>query len=632
MSTKPDPASHDLASSGTHDTPPITVFSPGDEKLAEEVLQKLAPQSGAWSRRSTSAMEQAVIMMVDDESLNIEMTEAFLTEAGYQNFVHTTDSRRALPMMRERQPSVLLLDLSMPHIGGLEILDAMRQDPDLRHLPVIVLTSTTDPAVKLQALSQGAMDFLSKPVDPSELALRIRNTLGATAYRDFLAHHDALTGLPNQLRYRSALAEVLQVARTAGHRGAVLHVGVDRLGAINDALGRGVGDQVLQRLAKRLAQCVETEVGGDLSTGGQSPMLFRFEGDAFAVLVPQAEETDLLAAFISKLVEESGFAFSRGGQDLFITCSVGIAAFPQDGRTPEEVVTNANVALSQAKESGRNTFEFFSSKMNELARSRLTAGADLRRAFGRNEIELLYWPVVELATGKLAGAEAVIQWKQPSGRVVASQELLALAATNDMFAGMSEWALEQVVGHVRRWSAAGLPLVPISVNLSLAHVRARELAEMLRKATRSGLEPKHLAIQLQQFRGVMELLPADRKALEQLRTVGFRLALDAFGSGSAGPLILRELPFDEVKLDPRFLDGITEVATANLLRGVLRMLERMGLRAIVCGVDHPLKLAFLQKLQAPYGQGPALGDALSGMDFAVKWLTRHGKPGAPGAP
>lgn len=627
MTAKPDPTGQDTTT-GSHDTPPITVFSPGDEKLAEELLQRLAPQGGAWNRRSTSAMEQATIMMVDDESLNVEMTEAFLAEAGYQNFVHTTDARRALPMMRERMPSVLLLDLSMPHVSGLQILDTMRQDPELRHLPVIVLTSTTDPAVKLQALSQGAMDFLSKPVDPSELALRIRNTLAATAYRDYLAHHDALTGLPNQLRYRSALDEVLQAARTGGHRGAVLHVGVDRLSGINDALGRGVGDQVLQRLAKRLAHAVETELGGDLSTGAQSPTLYRFEGDAFAVLVPYTEEQDQLAAFISKLVEESGFAFSRAGQELFITCSVGIAAFPQDGRTPEEVVTNANVALGQAKENGRNTFEFFSKRMNEQARSRLHVGADLRRAFGRNEIELLYRPVVEIATGTLAGAEAVIQWKQSSGRVVAGHELAALAATNDMYAGMSEWAVEQVVGHVRRWSATGLPLVPVSVSLSLAHVRAEELADMLRSAARSGMEPKHLSIQLQQFRGVTDLLPADRKALEQLRKVGFRLALDAFGSGAAGPLVLRELPFDEVKLDPRFLDGVPEPAAANLLRGVLRMLERMGLRAIVCGVDNPQKLAFLQNLQAPYGQGEALGEALPGIEYAVRWLTRLAKPGA----
>jgi diguanylate cyclase (GGDEF)-like protein len=630
MNTKPDSSGHDVVSGG-HDTPPITVFAPGDEKLADEALQKLAPQSGGWSRRSTSSMEQATIMMVDDESLNIEMTEAFLAEAGYQHFVHTTDSRQALTMMRERRPSVLLLDLSMPHVGGLDILDAMRQDTELRHLPVIVLTSTTDPAVKLQALSRGAMDFLSKPVDPSELALRIRNTLAATAYRDHLAHHDALTGLPNQLRYRAALAEVLRAARADGRQGAVLHVGVDRLGSINNALGRGVGDQVLHRLAKRLANCVETEQGGGLASADLSPTLYRFEGDAFAVLVPRADDTDQLAAFISHLVEESGFAFSRSSQELFITCSVGIAAFPQDGRTPEEVVTNANVALSQAKESGRNTFEFFSPRLNVQARSRLHVGNDLRRAFGRNEIELLYCPVVELATGALVSADAVVRWKQPTGRIVAGAELVALASTTDMVAGMSEWALEQVVSHVRRWSAAGLPLVPVSVGLSLAHASARDLAGLLRTASRAGLEPRCLAVQLQHFHGVAELAPEDRKALQELQHVGFRLVLDDFGSGAAGPLMLRELAFDEVKLDARFLDGFIEPAAGNLLRGVLRMIERMGPRAIVCGVDDPLRLDFVKRLQAPYVQGQACGEALTGMDYAVRWLARHGKPGAPAA-
>lgn len=631
MNTVPDPAHPDTASGGL-DAPPITVFASGDEKLAEEALQKLAPQGGGWSRRSASSMEQATIMMVDDESLNIEMTEAFLAEAGYQHFVHTTDSRQAITMLRERRPSVLLLDLSMPHVSGLQILDAMRQDAELRHLPVIVLTSTTDPAVKLQALSQGAMDFLSKPVDPSELALRIRNTLGATAYREHLAHHDALTGLPNQLRYRAALAEVMQAARVGGHRGAVLHVGVDRLGAINDALGRGVGDQVLHRLAKRLANCVETELGGGLAIGDRSPTLFRFEGDAFAVLVPRANDAEQLAAFISNLVEESSFAFSRHGQELFITCSIGIAAFPLDGRTPEEVVTNANVALGQAKEKGRNTFEFFSRQLSVLARSRLHVGTDLRRAFGRNEIELLYFPVVELATGALAGAEAVVRWKQANGRILAGAELAALAATTDMVAGISEWALEQVVSHVRRWAAAGLPQVPVAVGLSLAHVSARELAGLLRSATRNGLEPRWLAVQLQQFHGVADLEPEDRKALEELHHNGFRLTLDTFGSGSSGPLILRELPFDEVKLDPRFLEGFDAPAAGNLLRGVLRMLDGMGMRAVACGIDDPAQLEFLRRLQAPCGQGQAIGAALPGMDYAVRWLARQNPSGPPDAP
>jgi CheY-like chemotaxis protein len=179
-----------------------TVFAPGEDKLSENEMRALSPQDMIWRHRSVAGLSEALIMMVDDEALNIEMAQAFLMEAGYTHFIQTEDPAQAIPMMHKEVPGVLLLDLSMPKVSGLDILAALREDAALRHVPVIVLTSSTSPQVKLKALALGAMDFLSKPVDPSELGLRIRNTLAASAYRDYLGHHDALTGLANKLRYR----------------------------------------------------------------------------------------------------------------------------------------------------------------------------------------------------------------------------------------------------------------------------------------------------------------------------------------------------------------------------------------------------------------------------------------------
>ena len=158
-----------------------TVFAPGEDKLSMQELRALSPQAMLWRNRAMTGLSDALIMMVDDEMLNIEMTQAFLAEAGYRRFVYTDAPEYAMAMLRQQLPGVLLLDLSMPKVSGLEILAALREDLELRHVPVIVLTSSTDPQVKLKALALGAMDFLSKPVDPSELGLRIRNTLAASA-------------------------------------------------------------------------------------------------------------------------------------------------------------------------------------------------------------------------------------------------------------------------------------------------------------------------------------------------------------------------------------------------------------------------------------------------------------------
>ncbi|NNU42827.1 response regulator [Ramlibacter montanisoli] len=319
-----------------------TVFAPGEDRLTEKELRALSPQDVLWRHRSVAGLSDALIMMVDDEMLNIEMTQAFLVEAGYRHFVQTDRPEQALAMLRKQLPGVLLLDLSMPRVSGLEILSSMRDDPVLRHVPVIVLTSSTDPQTKLKALAMGAMDFLSKPVDPSELGLRIRNTLAASAYREYLGQHDSLTALPNKQRYRKEVADVLAAAQKDGYDGALLHVGVDALGRINDALGRTVGDQLMQRIAKRLASCVQTESGGELSSEQHNPMLYRFDGDEFAIVVPYMEGVHSAAAFINKLLEDATVSFQRSGApELFVTCSVGVSVFPTDGMDPDLLIRNA---------------------------------------------------------------------------------------------------------------------------------------------------------------------------------------------------------------------------------------------------------------------------------------------------
>ena len=273
------PESTSTTGTGTGHSGPNTVFMPGDDRLADRRMGAVTPEEMVWGHESLAGLTDATIMMVDDEQLNIDMTEAFLQDAGYRLFVSTTRSEDAIELMRGQPPSLLLLDLSMPKVNGMEILKIMRDDAVLRHVPAIVLTSTHDPEVKLQALSLGAMDFLSKPVDPSELALRIRNTLAATVYRDYLAQHDPLTALPNKLRYKEALKAALLRTAKRKTKGALIHIGVDQLASVNDAMGRAVGDQLMQRISKRLSSCVEAEGAAALGKPEDRPTLYRFDGD-----------------------------------------------------------------------------------------------------------------------------------------------------------------------------------------------------------------------------------------------------------------------------------------------------------------------------------------------------------------
>ena len=605
--------------SATGNSGPSTVFMPGDDRLHDRRMGAVTPEQMVWAHESLTGLTEAAIMMVDDEPLNIEMTEAFLEDAGYRKFVSTTRSEEAVDLMRRNRPSLLLLDLSMPKVNGMQILKTMRDDPALRHVPVIVLTSTHDPQVKLQALSLGAMDFLSKPVDPSELALRIRNTLAATVYRDYLAQHDPLTALPNKLRYKEAVKAVLSRPAARKAKGALIQIGVDQLASVNDAMGRAVGDQLMQRISKRLASCVEAEGADSGSAAQDRPTLYRFDGDEFAVLVPLMESIETTADFINRLLDAASTSFNRGGsQEIFVTCSIGVAVFPDDGQELDGLVTNAGLAMRHAKESGRHTYEFFSSELNEKAVRSLTRGADLRMAFTRNQVEVLYEPRLHTLTGSLAGAQASVRWIHPSGEVFEGDALLSMATTTDMSMSLLEWTLQHLRDQTKEWRGAALRLPRVGVAVSLDLVPLPLLFDILRKGIRGGLQPQYLGIEL---RGGADLEPGPEhlESFSGLKKMGVHFVLDQFGGPQSSLLQLCRIPAVDLKLHPRFFHA---PGPGDALAGAtVAMVRAMGLRTVATGIDNGCQLALLEQMQCDEYQGPLAGPPLKAAAFASKWIS-----------
>jgi diguanylate cyclase len=594
---------------------------PWENSFSMTQINPASPDKAVWGQRSVDGVADALIMMVDDELLNIEMTQALLEDAGYRQFVSTHEPETAIPTMRAKPPSVLLLDLSMPKVDGMEILDAMRADPVLCHIPVIVMTSTTDAQVKLQALSKGAMDFLQKPVDPSELTLRIRNTLAAAAYRDVLTYQDPLTGLPNKLRYLQALKSGLAAAAADGYTGALLHVGIDDFSAIHDALGRVAVDHLLKRIATRLANCVETEADGALSNEKGNPTLYCVDGKEFAIFIPCLYNVEMAAGFISKLLEAAATSFNSGGaQEIFVTCSIGVAVFPDDGLDPDVLMNNAALALRHAKQSGMQSYEFFSPDLNRRAVNKLGMGADLRRAFARDELELLYQPRIDLVSGKLRGAESVVRWNQSQGRQLQGDSLLELAATSEMSLVMADWVLDQLLQQTQAWRAAGYGIVPLGVNVSLKRLPLAQLMESVRNAIKAGLRPEFLCLELHEA-STLDSRQEDVKSLLGLKQLGVRLALDHFGAGHSSLIQLRRFPIDEIKVDPLFFDKIEENKdNAAIVTAMIAMARSLGLTFVATGITAPAQLAFLKAQHCDQCQGSFLDEPMAAGEFSLKWL------------
>ena len=308
------------------------------------------------------ALRQALVMLVDDEPVILQVIQTQLEDGGYTKFVTTSQGLEAIDLLEEKRPDVLLLDLMMPDMDGLQILSRMQIENILKDIPVIVLTSSKDPAAKLKALELGATDFLAKPVDPSELLLRLGNTLSTKIVRDRLANYDLLTGTPNRNLFVDRLDWALGHAERYRHDGAVLHVGLDEFRRVNADHGPRLGDVMLQRVAQRLENCLRTTDTVVRLADGPRPSLSRFAGDEFNVLLPQIRRTDDAIRFAERIGTALATPFPLSDQQLAFTCSIGISVFPKDGRTADLLMRNAAIAMQHAKDAGKNTFRFYSSE------------------------------------------------------------------------------------------------------------------------------------------------------------------------------------------------------------------------------------------------------------------------------
>ena len=600
---------------------PAVTFVRGLPKLTESAMEKLSAAGHSFPTRSGFEAVDAVIMIVDDELLNIEMTQAFLQEAGYSRFISTNESEHAIELMRRDPPHVLLLDLSMPKVGGIQILALLQEDEQLRHIPVIVLTGSADGPTKLQALGLGAMDFLSKPVDPSELALRLRNTLAAAAHREYLINHDALTELPNRTSYVREVERVVKTAALRRHGCALLHIGVDRLSQLHDAMGRGAGDILLHRMAKRLRHCVEGAQGGELGQlEAQYPRLYRFDSDEFAVVVPFLDEIETAAGLITSLLEAAATRAQIGGVEIFLTASLGVAVYPLDGNIPTELTKNASLAMRHARLTGNN-YEFFTRNLNEKAARALLIGADLRRALVRNELSMLYQPKIDIESGRLMGIETALRWTQADGMVVEGDQIFRMVSTSDIAIALAEWMFAEATRQIADWQSEGHAMVPLGIELSLRQVTVMQIMEVVSVAVIRGAKAKSLCLEFSSVSAPDDAEAVSRMTLK-LREWGFRVALNGFGTADATLSDLNGLSLDEIKLDACFMKMDGGPQNEAVLRATLALARELSVNCVVTGVETPKQLSFLKELKADQCQGRLFNNPMPAVEFASKWLAR----------
>jgi diguanylate cyclase (GGDEF)-like protein/PAS domain S-box-containing protein len=434
-----------------------------------------------------------------------------------------------------------------------------------------------------------------------------------------LAEHDALTELPNRLLLSDRLARSIALSRRYGRRLAVLFIDCDKFKHINDTLGHAIGDQVLKSIARRLTACVR-----------ESDTVSRHGGDEFLVLLSEVDHADDAGLIADKIVQSVSEPHFIEGHELQLTVSVGISLYPEDGQDAQSLIHNADSAMYHAKGSGRNRVGFYRPGLEAPSVGRLSLESELQQAMEAEQFVLHYQPTINLATGAISGAEALMRWRHPSRGLVPPDQFIPAAEASALIVPLGRWALREACRQAKAWQDAGLPAIPIAVNVSALQFRTAGFLEDIQRFLReTPLAARYLELELTES-ALMVSSSSTMPLLELLREHGVALKVDDFGTGPSSLSYLQHCPVDVLKIDQSFVREMVPTADgAPLVRAVIAMGKSLGCRVIAEGVETRQQFAFLRSEHCDEGQGyhfspavdaEAFGRLLAMAPFAVPSL------------
>lgn len=421
-----------------------------------------------------------------------------------------------------------------------------------------------------------------------------------------LAQHDFLTSLPNRLLLTERFAHAIKMAQRNRKQVGLMFIDLDNFKHINDSLGHAVGDQLLQSVANRLVECVRT-----------TDTVCRQGGDEFVILLAEISQPQDAAQVAASLQAALDIPHLVDGNELHISLSVGISIFPDDGTRVDALMQNADTAMYHAKASGRNNFQFFKAEMNTRAVHRQMIECSLRRALKQDEFMLHYQPKIDLATGAMTGAEALIRWQDPDLGITYPAQFIPIAEENGLIVPIGRWVLREACRQVQAWLDSGLPAVPVAVNISAVEFRHDSFLKWLALILKeTGLAPHYLQLELTESI-LMHDAESSASVLEALKIMGVKLAIDDFGTGYSSLSYLKRFPIDTLKIDQSFVrDIVTDADDATIVAAVIGMGKNLKQRVIAEGVETHEQLAFLQARHCDEGQGFHFSHPVSAERFA----------------
>jgi diguanylate cyclase (GGDEF)-like protein len=434
----------------------------------------------------------------------------------------------------------------------------------------------------------------------------------AQARISYLASYDSLTGLANRRLFRDQIERAIGAARARAHLVGVLFMDLDRFKRINDTLGHGAGDKLLQVVAERLrAQVRGSDVVGRIDSEEQAPAISRLGGDEFTVLLSKLEAPEDAGDVARRILRAIPEAIALDGHSVSLSASIGIAIYPLDGEDVETLVKHADAAMYSAKEQGRDNYQFFSRRINATALRKIALETHLRGALERGELRLHYQPRMDLQSGQVAAVEALLRWTHPQLGVVSPREIIPLAEETGLITPIGEWVLRTACVQARKWQETGVGSIVISVNVSPRQFADTDLREVVGRVLReTGVSPRLIELELTE-----RLLLQDNEetalVLRDLRAMGVAIALDDFGTGYSSLSYLARFPLDVLKMDRCFVRDVDhDNAAAGVAKAVIAIGHSLGARVVAEGVDSLEQERFLREHGCDELQGFLLAGAL----------------------
>jgi diguanylate cyclase len=567
------------------------------------------------------------------EAKTASLRPNFEVDSAYQGKDGVAMAREALE--RGQPYAMAFVDMRMPPgWDGLQTIEELwRVDPDVQ---VVICSAHTDydwSEVVERLNHSDKLLVLRKPAEPIEvlqcataltrkwhnerlvreqmqqleqvISVRTRGLEAATRQLRHLATHDALTGLPNRVLLDDRLTQAMARADRDGRLFALMVCDLDRFKLVNDSLGHGAGDELLQEVSRRLTGLIRT-----------TDTVARIGGDEFVILVTSIYHADDARALATRVVEVLQAPVRVAQVDVHTSPSIGIAFYPQDGKNIESLIAHADAAMYCAKQRGRGSVQCFEGAMSAGIDNRIQLESDLHQAVALKQFELYYQPKVHTNSGAVRSAEALIRWMHPQRGVIGPDAFIPLAEDCGLIGAIGEWVVKEACHQARVWCDAGLAPMRVSVNLSPSQFRGSGLIHSIRRALDdAGLEPQYLEVELTES-AVMSDPEESIAILEQLSAMGVLVSVDDFGTGYSSMSYLRRLPIDKLKIDRVFINEIvSRPEDASIVRAIVSLAHSLRLKVVAEGVETSAQLDFLKAVGCDEYQGFHFSRAVPSREF-----------------